>query len=170
MSQQGVKKGMEKISRKRFNVPLDDKVVTEWWNRQPHPSVALRILIQHHVASCGGQILDTVSLFNQLFDLSGTGEYPKVKGTVIPDKEVEAVAKQIISEENKPTEPVKKPVQAVQKEVPQEVVQKDAKPVVKQVDAKPEKEPEQAEVVEVKQQEQPTSTGNLMDDLFGYGN
>lgn len=161
---------MEKISRKRFNVPHGDKVVTEWWNRQPHPSVALRILIQHHVASCGGQILDTVSLFNQLFDLSGTGEYPKVKGTVIPDKEVEAVAKQIISEENKPTEPVKKPVQAVEKEVPQEVVQKDAKPVVKQVDAKPEKEPEQVEVVEVKQQEQQTSTGNLMDDLFGYGN
>lgn len=166
MSQQEVMKGMEKISRKRFNVPLDDKVVTEWWNRQPHPSVALRILIQHHVASCGGQILDTVSLFNQLFDLSGTGEYPKVKGTAIPDKEVEAVAKQLMGEGNKP---VKEPVQAVQKEVPQEVVQKDAKPVVKQVEAKPEKEPEQVEVAEVKQQEQPTSTGNLMDDLFGYG-
>ena len=161
MSQQGVKKGMEKISRKRFNVPLDDKVVTEWWNRQPHPSVALRILIQHHVASCGGQILDTVSLFNQLFDLSGTGEYPKVKGTVIPDKEVEAVAKQMVGKTNKLVEQVEKPVQAVEKEVPQEVVQKDAKP---------EKEPEQVEVVEVKQQEQQTSTGNLMDDLFGYGN
>lgn len=159
MSQQGVKKGMEKISRKRFNVPLDDKVVTEWWNRQPHPSVALRILIQHHVASCGGQILDTVSLFNQLFDLQGTGEYPKVKGTAIPDKEVEAVAKQVV--QNKPVEQVKEPVQVVEKEVPQEVVQKDAKP---------EKEPEQVEVVEVKQQEQQTSTGNLMDDLFGYGN
>lgn len=158
---------MEKISRKRFNVPLDDKVVTEWWNRQPHPSVALRILIQHHVASCGGQILDTVSLFNQLFDLSGTGEYPQVKGTAIPDKEVEAVAKQVV--QNKPVEQVKEPVQVVEKEVPQEVVQKDAKPDVKQVDAKPEKEPEQVEVVEVKQQEQPTSTGNLMDDLFGYG-
>ena len=168
MSQQGVKKGMEKISRKRFNVPLDDKVVTEWWNRQPHPSVALRILIQHHVASCGGQILDTVSLFNQLFDLQGTGEYPKVKGTAIPDKEVEVVAKQVV--QNKPVEQVKEPVQVVEKEVPQEVVQKDAKPDVKQVDAKPEKEPEQVEVVEVKQQEQPTSTGNLMDDLFGYGN
>lgn len=167
MSQQGVKKGMEKISRKRFNVPLDDKVVTEWWNRQPHPSVALRILIEHHVASCGGQILDTVSLFNQLFDLSGTGEYPQVKGTAIPDKEVEAVAKQVV--QNKPVEQVKEPVQVVEKEVPQEVVQKDAKPDVKQVDAKPEKEPEQVEVVEVKQQEQPTSTGNLMDDLFGYG-
>ena len=158
---------MEKISRKRFNVPLADKVVTEWWNRQPHPSVALRILIQHHVASCGGQILDTVSLFNQLFDLSGTGEYPQVKGTAIPDKEVEAVAKQVV--QNKPVEQVKEPVQVVEKEVPQEVVQKDAKPDVKQVDAKPEKEPEQVEVVEVKQQEQPTSTGNLMDDLFGYG-
>lgn len=168
MSQQGVKKGMEKISRKRFNVPLDDKVVTEWWNRQPHPSVALRILIQHHVASCGGQILDTVSLFNQLFDLQGTGEYPKVKGTAISDKEVEVVAKQVV--QNKPVEQVKEPVQVVEKEVPQEVVQKDAKPDVKQVDAKPEKEPEQVEVVEVKQQEQPTSTGNLMDDLFGYGN
>lgn len=168
MSQQEVMKGMEKISRKRFNVPLDDKVVTEWWNRQPHPSVALRILIQHHVASCGGQILDTVSLFNQLFDLSGTGEYPKVKGTVIPDKEVEAVAKQVV--QNKPAEQVKEPVQVVEKEVPQEVVQEEVKPVVKQVEAKPEKEPEQVEVVEVKQQEQPTSTGNLMDDLFGYGN
>ena len=167
MSQQEVMKGMEKISRKRFNVPLDDKVVTEWWNRQPHPSVALRILIQHHVASCGGQILDTVSLFNQLFDLQGTGEYPKVKGTVIPDKEVEAVAKQVV--QNKPVEQVKEPVQVVEKEVPQEVVQEEVKPIVKQVDAKPEKEPEQVEVVEVKQQEQPTSTGNLMDDLFGYG-
>ena len=168
MSQQEVMKGMEKISRKRFNVPLDDKVVTEWWNRQPHPSVALRILIQHHVASCGGQILDTVSLFNQLFDLQGTGEYPKVKGTAIPDKEVEAVAKQVV--QNKPVEQVKEPVQVVEKEVPQEVVQKDAKPDMKQVDAKPEKEPEQVEVVEVKQQEQQTSTGNLMNDLFGYGN
>ena len=159
---------MEKISRKRFNVPQGDKVVTEWWNRQPHPSVALRILIQHHVASCGGQILDTVSLFNQLFDLTGTGEYPKVKGTVIPDKEVEAVVKQVV--QNKPVEQVKEPVQVVEKEVPQEVVQEEVKPVVKQVDTKPEKEPEQVEVVEVKQQEQPTSTGNLMDDLFGYGN
>lgn len=168
MSQQGVKKGMEKISRKRFNVPLDDKVVTEWWNRQPHPSVALRILIQHHVASCGGQILDTVSLFNQLFDLQGTGEYPKVKGTAIPDKEVEAVAKQVV--QNKPVEQVKEPVQVVEKEVPQEVVQEEVKPVVKQVDTKPEKEPEKVEVVEVQQSEQPVSTGNLMDDLFGHGN
>lgn len=159
---------MEKISRKRFNVPLDDKVVTEWWNRQPHPSVALRILIQHHVASCGGQILDTVSLFNQLFDLQGTGEYPKVKGTAIPDKEVEAVAKQVV--QNKPVGQVKEPVQAVEKEVPQEVVQEEVKPVVKQVDAKPEKEPEKVETVEVQQSEQPASTGNLMDDLFGYGN
>ena len=159
---------MEKISRKRFNVPLDDKVVTEWWNRQPHPSVALRILIQHHVASCGGQILDTVSLFNQLFDLQGTGEYPKVKGTAIPDKEVEAVAKQVV--QNKPVEQVKEPVRVVEKEVPQEVVQKEAKPDMKQVDTKPEKEPEKVEVVEVQQSEQPASTGNLMDDLFGYGN
>ena len=168
MSQQEVMKGMEKISRKRFNVPLDDKVVTEWWNRQPHPSVALRILIQHHVASCGGQILDTVSLFNQLFDLQGTGEYPKVKGTVIPDKEVEAVAKQVV--QNKPVEQVKEPVQVVEKEVPQEVVQEEVKPDVKQVDTKPEKEPEKVEVVEVQQSEQPVSTGNLMDDLFGHGN
>ena len=168
MSQQEVMKGMEKISRKRFNVPLDDKVVTEWWNRQPHPSVALRILIQHHVASCGGQILDTVSLFNQLFDLTGTGEYPKVKGTAIPDKEVETVVKQVV--QNKPVEQVKETVQVVEKEVPQEVVQEEAKPVVKQVDAKPEKEPEKVEVVEVQQSEQPVSTGNLMDDLFGYGN
>lgn len=161
-------KGMEKISRKRFNVPLDDKVVTEWWNRQPHPSVALRILIQHHVASCGGQILDTVSLFNQLFDLQGTGEYPKVKGTAIPDKEVEAVAKQVV--QNKPVGQVKEPVQAVEKEVPQEVVQEDAKPDMKQVEEKPKKEPEQVEVAKKQQPEQETSTGNLMDDLFGYGN
>lgn len=160
-------KGMEKISRKRFNVPLDDKVVTEWWNRQPHPSVALRILIQHHVASCGGQILDTVSLFNQLFDLQGTGEYPKVKGTAIPDKEVEAVAKTIGL--NK-VEQVKEPVQVVEKEVPQEVVQEEVKPVVKQVEETPKKEPEQVEVTKTQQSEQETSTGNLMDDLFGYGN
>lgn len=159
---------MEKISRKRFNVPLDDKVVTEWWNRQPHPSVALRILIQHHVASCDGQILDTVSLFNQLFDLQGTGEYPQVKGTAIPDKEVEAVVKTIGS--NKVEQPVKKPVPVVEKEVPQEVVQEEAKPVVKQVEEKPEKEPEQVEVVKTQQPEQGVSTGNLMDDLFGYGN
>ena len=155
MSQQEVMKGMEKISRKRFNVPLDDKVVTEWWNRQPHPSVALRILIQHHVASCGGQILDTVSLFNQLFDLQGTGEYPKVKGTVIPDKEVEAVAKQVI--QNKPVEQVKEPVQAVEKEVPQVVVQEEAKPDMKQVEEKTE---------EVVKQE---DSGVLdMDAIFGH--
>lgn len=155
MSQQGVKKGMEKISRKRFNVPLDDKVVTEWWNRQPHPSVALRILIQHHVASCGGQILDTVSLFNKLFDLQGTGEYPKVKGTAIPDKEVEAVAKQVV--QNKPVEQVKEPVQVVEKEVPQEVVQEEAKPDVKQVEEKTE---------EVVKQE---DSGVLdMDAIFGH--
>ena len=167
MSQQEVMKGMEKISRKRFNVPLDDKVVTEWWNRQPHPSVALRILIQHHVASCGGQILDTVSLFNQLFDLQGTGEYPQVKGTVIPDKEVETVVKQVV--QNKSVEQVKEPVQVVEKEVPQEVVQEEAKPVVKQVEEKPKKEPEQVEVTKTQQPEQGASTGNLMDDLFGYG-
>ena len=146
---------MEKISRKRFNVPLDDKVVTEWWNRQPHPSVALRILIQHHVASCGGQILDTVSLFNQLFDLQGTGEYPKVKGTAIPDKEVEAVAKQVV--QNKPVEQVKEPVQVVEKEVPQEVVQEEVKPDMKQVEEKTE---------EVVKQE---DSGVLdMDAIFGH--
>lgn len=155
MSQQEVMKGMEKISRKRFNVPLDDKVVTEWWNRQPHPSVALRILIQHHVASCGGQILDTVSLFNQLFDLQGTGEYPKVKGTAIPDKEVEAVAKQVV--QNKPVEQVKEPVQVVEKEVPQEVVQEEVKPDMKQVEEKTE---------EVVKQE---DSGVLdMDAIFGH--
>lgn len=155
MSQQGVIIRMEKISRKRFNVPLDDKVVTEWWNRQPHPSVALRILIQHHVASCGGQILDTVSLFNQLFDLQGTGEYPKVKGTAIPDKEVEAVAKQVV--QNKPVEQVKEPVQVVEKEVPQQVVQEEVKPDVKQVEEKTE---------EVVKQE---DSGILdMDAIFGH--
>jgi hypothetical protein len=99
--------------------------------------------------------------------LQGTGEYPKVKGTAIPDKEVEAVAKQVV--QNKPVEQVKEPVRVVEKEVPQEVVQKDAKPDVKQVDAKPEKEPGKVEVVEVQQPEQTASTGNLMDDLFGYG-
>lgn len=158
---------MEKISRKRFNVPLDDKVVTEWWNRQPHPSVALRVLIKHHVASCGGQILDTISLFDKLFDLNGTGDYPQVEAIVIPDKEVEAVAKQVV--QNKPVEQVKEPVQVVEKEVPQEVVQEEVKPEVKQVDAKPEKEPEHVDVVEAKQLEQTVSTGNLMDDIFGYG-
>ena len=152
MSQQEVMKGMEKISRKRFNVPLDDKVVTEWWNRQPHPSVALRILIQHHVASCGGQILDTVSLFNQLFDLQGTGEYPKVKATAIPDKEVEAVVKQVVQNKQ-----VKEPVQVVEKEVPQEVVQEEVKPDVKQVEEKTE---------EVVKQE---DSGVLdMDAIFGH--
>lgn len=151
-------KGMEKISRKRFNVPLDDKVVTEWWNRQPHPSVALRVLIKHHVASCGGQILDTISLFDKLFDLNGTGDYPQVEGTAIPDKEVEAVAKQVV--QNKPVEQVKEPVQAVQEVVSQEVVQEDAKLEVESV---------KVETVEVKQPEQTVSTGNLMDDIFGYG-
>lgn len=164
MSQQGVKKGMEKISRKRFNVPLDDKVVTEWWNRQPHPSVALRILIQHHVASCGGQILDTVSLFNQLFDLQGTGEYPKVKGTAIPDKEVEAVAKQLVG--NKSVEPVhevqsiKEPVQVVEEVVPEVVVQEEVKPEV---------EPVKVETIEVKQPEQEPEVEDLdMDAIFGH--
>ena len=151
---------MEKISRKRFNVPLDDKVVTEWWNRQPHPSVALRVLIKHHVASCGGQILDTISLFDKLFDLNGTGDYPQVEGTAIPDKEVETVAKELVGNTDKPTKVVEKPVQGVEKEVPHEVVQEEAKP---------EKEPEHVDVVEAKQPEQTVSTGNLMDDIFGYG-
>ena len=160
---------MEKISRKRFNVPLDDKVVTEWWNRQPHPSVALRVLIKHHVASCGGQILDTISLFDKLFDLNGTGDYPQVEGTVIPDKEIETVAKQLVGNTDKPMKVVEKPVQVVEKEVPHEVVQEEAKPEVEQVDTKLEKEPEHVEVVEAKQPEQTDSTGNLMDDIFGYG-
>ena len=151
---------MEKISRKRFNVPLDDKVVTEWWNRQPHPSVALRVLIKHHVASCGGQILDTISLFDKLFDLNGTGDYPQVEGTVIPDKEVEAVAKQLVGNTDKPTKVVEKPVQVVEEAVPEVVVQEEVKPEV---------EPEHVDVVEVKQPEQTVSTGNLMDDIFGYG-
>lgn len=155
---------MEKISRKRFNVPLDDKVVTEWWNRQPHPSVALRVLIKHHVASCGGQILDTISLFDKLFDLNGTGDYPQVEGTVIPDKEVEAVAKQLVG--NKSVEPVhevpsiKEPIQAVKKELSQEVVQEEAKPEV---------EPVKAETIEVKQPEQEPEVEDLdMDAIFGH--
>ena len=151
-------KGMEKISRKRFNVPLDDKVVTEWWNRQPHPSVALRVLIKHHVASCGGQILDTISLFDKLFDLNGTGDYPQVEGTAIPDKEVEAVAKQVV--QNKPVEQVKEPVQAVQEVVSQEVVQEETKPEV---------EPVKVETIEVKQPEQEPEVEDLdMDAIFGH--
>lgn len=150
---------MEKISRKRFNVPLDDKVVTEWWNRQPHPSVALRVLIKHHVASCGGQILDTISLFDKLFDLNGTGDYPQVEGSAIPDNEVEAIAKQLVVEPTKFTQVVKKPVQVVEEEVQQVVVQEEAKPEV---------EPVKVETVEVKQEEQEPSTGNLMDEIFGY--
>jgi len=151
-------KGMEKISRKRFNVPLDDKVVTEWWNRQPHPSVALRVLIKHHVASCGGQILDTISLFDKLFDLNGTGDYPQVEGTAIPDKEVEVVAKQLV--QNKPVEQVKELVQVVEKEVPQEVVQEEVKPEV---------EPVKVEPVETKQPEQETVVDDLdMDAIFGH--
>ena len=155
---------MEKISRKRFNVPLDDKVVTEWWNRQPHPSVALRVLIKHHVASCGGQVLDTISLFDKLFDLNGTGDYPQVEGTAIPDEEVEVVAKQLIG--NKSVEPVhevpsiKEPVQVVEKEVPQEVVQEEAKPEAEPVEVAP---------IEVKQPEQEPEVHDLdMDAIFGH--
>ena len=155
---------MEKISRKRFNVPLDDKVVTEWWNRQPHPSVALRVLIKHHVASCGGQILDTISLFDKLFDLNGTGDYPQVEAIAIPDKEVEAVAKQLVG--NKSVEPVhevssiKEPIQAVKKELSQEVVQEEAKL---------EEEPVAVETIEVKQPEQEPEVHDLdMDAIFGH--
>ena len=151
---------MEKISRKRFNVPLDDKVVTEWWNRQPHPSVALRVLIKHHVASCGGQILDTISLFDKLFDLNGTGDYPQVEGTVIPDKKVEVVAKQLVENTDKPTKVVEKPIQVVEKEEPHEVVQEEAKPEV---------EPVKVEPVETKQPEQETVVDDLdMDAIFGH--
>lgn len=153
-------KGMEKISRKRFNVPLDDKVVTEWWNRQPHPSVALRVLIKHHVASCGGQILDTISLFDKLFDLNGTGDYPQVEGTVIPDKEVEAVALKLVEEPTKPTKVVKEPVSVVEEVVPQKVVQEEAKPEV---------EPVEVASIEVKQPEQEPEVGDLdMDAIFGH--
>lgn len=151
---------MEKISRKRFNVPLDDKVVTEWWNRQPHPSVALRVLIKHHVASCGGQILDTISLFDKLFDLNGTGDYPQVEGTVIPDKEVEAVALKLVEEPTKPTKVVKEPVSVVEEVVPQKVVQEEAKPEV---------EPVEVASIEVKQPEQEPEVGDLdMDAIFGH--
>lgn len=131
---------MEKISRKRFNVPLDDKVVTEWWNRQPHPSVALRVLIKHHVASCGGQIVDTISLFDKLFELHGTESYPKVQGTVIPDKKVEAIVKQLpkndfvesVGESTLESSPT------VEEEVPQVAVQEDTKHVVEQIEVKSE--------------------------------
>ena len=159
MNQQEGMKEMEKISRKRFNVPLDDKVVTEWWNRQPHPSVALRVLIKHHVASCGGQILDTISLFDKLFDLNGTGDYPQVEAIAIPDKEVEAVAKQLVENPHKSTQVEKEPVQVVEKEVPQDVVQKDAKPEVEPV----------VEMIEMKQPEQEPEVGDLdMDAIFGH--
>lgn len=150
---------MEKISRKRFNVPLDDKVVTEWWNRQPHPSVALRVLIKHHVASCGGQILDTISLFDKLFDLNGTGDYPQVEGTAIPDKELEVVAKQLVGNTDKPTKVVEKPVQVVEEVVPEVVVQEDAKPEVEPV----------VEMIEMKQPEQEPEVEDLdMDAIFGH--
>ena len=153
-------KGMEKISRKRFNVPLDDKVVTEWWNRQPHPSVALRVLIKHHVASCGGQILDTISLFDKLFDLNGTGDYPQVEGTVIPDKEVETVVKQLVEKPHKSTQVEKEPARMVKEVVPEVVVQEEAKP---------EKEPVKVETVELKQEEQETVVDDLdMDAIFGH--
>lgn len=151
---------MEKISRKRFNVPLDDKVVTEWWNRQPHPSVALRVLIKHHVASCGGQILDTISLFDKLFDLNGTGDYPQVEGIAIPDKEVEVVAKQLVEKPYKPTQVEKEPVQVVEEVVPEVVVQEEVKPEVESVEAK---------TIEVKQPEQEPEVEDLdMDAIFGH--
>ena len=139
-------------------------MVTEWWNRQPHPSVALRVLIKHHVASCGGQILDIISLFDKLFDLNGTGDYPQVEGTVIPDKEVEAVAKQLVG--NKSVEPVhevpfiKEPVQMVEEVVPEAVVQEEVKPEV---------EPVKVETIEVKQPEQEPEVEDLdMDAIFGH--
>lgn len=155
MNQQEGMKGMEKISRKRFNVPLDDKVVTEWWNRQPHPSVALRVLIKHHVASCGGQILDTISLFDKLFDLNGTGDYPQVEGTAHPDKEIEAVEKP-----HKPIQVEKEPTQVVEEVVPEVVVQEEVKPMVEPVTNDP---------VEVKQSEQETVVDDLdMDAIFGH--
>ena len=160
MNQQEGMKGMEKISRKRFNVPLDDKVVTEWWNRQPHPSVALRVLIKHHVASCGGQILDTISLFDKLFDLNGTGDYPQVEGTVIPDKEIEVVTKQLVGNTDKLTKVIEKPVQVVEEVVSEVVVQEETKPEV---------EPVKVEPVETKQPEQETVVDDLdMDSIFGH--
>lgn len=160
MNQQEVMKGMEKISRKRFNVPLDDKVVTEWWNRQPHPSVALRVLIKHHVASCGGQILDTISLFDKLFDLNGTGDYPQVEGIAIPDKKVEVVVKQLVVEPHKSTQVEKEPAQMVKEVVPEVVVQEEAKPEV---------EPVKVEPIETKQPEQETVVDDLdMDAIFGH--
>lgn len=151
---------MEKISRKRFNVPLDDKVVTEWWNRQPHPSVALRVLIKHHVASCGGQILDTISLFDKLFDLNGAGDYPQVEAIAIPDKEVEAVAKQLVEKPQKSTQVEKEPAGMVKEVVPEVVVQEETKP---------EKEPVAVETIEVKQPEQEPEVHDLdMDAIFGH--
>ena len=133
--------------------------MTEWWKRQQHPSVALRVLIKHHVASCGGQILDTISLFDKLFDLNGTGDYPQVEGTVIPDKEVEAVAKELVGNTDKPTKVVEKPVQVVEKEVPHEVVQEEVKPEVEPV----------VEMIEMKQPEQEPEVHDLdMDAIFGH--
>ena len=84
---------MEKLSRKRFNVPQDDIVVNNWWKAQTHPSVALRTLIKHHVASCGGQIFDTLSIFDELFKLNGITPYPAVEGEAIPDKAIATMMK-----------------------------------------------------------------------------
>lgn len=100
---------MDKLSRKRFNVPQDDIVVNNWWKAQTHPSVALRTLIKHHVASCGGQIFDTLSIFDELFKLNGITPYPAVEGEAIPDK---AIATMMTSQKETPV------VSEVKKETP----------------------------------------------------
>ena len=112
---------MEKLSRKRFNVPQDDTVVNNWWKAQTHPSVALRTLIKHHVASCGGQIFDTLSIFDELFKLNGITPYPAVEGEAIPDKAIATMMKTpketpVVSEVKKETQKPEPKVEPVVEE------------------------------------------------------
>lgn len=115
---------MDKLSRKRFNVPQDDIVVNNWWKAQTHPSVALRTLIKHHVASCGGQIFDTLSIFDELFKLNGITPYPAVEGEAIPDK---AIATMMTQKETPIVPEVKKETPKVQPKV--EPVVEESQPI-----------------------------------------
>lgn len=45
-------KGVEKI-RYRFNVPDDDKIVTEWMEKQHDKSLSIRLLIKKQVSEHG---------------------------------------------------------------------------------------------------------------------
>ena len=125
-------KAMDKLSRKRFNVPQDDIVVNNWWKAQTHPSVALRTLIKHHVASCGGQIFDTLSIFDELFKLNGINPYPAVEGEAIPDKAIATmmntsketpVVPEVKKETPKPEPKVEFPVEVSSTQNTQQVVE-----------------------------------------------